>query len=102
MKGLCILPLVLALAVTSPLLAADDTLRCGSKIIRTGMLMDDVRKACGKPSSSAVEEHDVRSGGRVVGKTQLHIWQYRRGSGQKTAVLEFDQDKLLAISYVSK
>ena len=79
-----------------------ETLRCGSKIVDVGMTMDEVRKHCGKPSSTAVEEHDVRSGNRVVGKTQLNIWRYNRSSGQNTAVLEFDQEKLMSISYVRK
>lgn len=79
-----------------------ETLRCGSKIVDVGLTMDEVRKYCGKPSSTTVEEQDVRSGNRVVGKTELHIWHYNRSSGQATAVLEFDQDKLISISYVSK
>jgi hypothetical protein len=79
-----------------------DTLRCGSKIVDTGMSMADVKKYCGQPSSTSVEEHDVRSGNRVVGTTQFHIWRYNRMSGQSTAVLEFDQDKLMSIKYVSK
>ena len=79
-----------------------ESLRCGSKIVDVGMSMDEVRKYCGKPSSTAVEEHDVRAGNRVVGKTQLHIWRYNRSSGQNTAVLEFDQEKLMSISYVRK
>jgi uncharacterized protein DUF2845 len=82
--------------------ASAETLRCGSKIVDVGMNMDEVRKYCGKPSSTAVEEQDVRSGNRVVGKTQLNIWQYRRSSGQRTAVLQFDQDKLISIRYISK
>ena len=82
--------------------SADDTLRCGSKIVRTGMTMSEVKGYCGSPSSSSVEEQDVRSGNRVVGKTQVHTWRYDRGSGQRTAVLEFDQEKLMSISYDSK
>lgn len=86
---------------TSTSLAAD-TLRCGSKIVKTGMTMAEVERYCGKPSSSEVEEHDVRAGNRVVGTTQLHIWTYNRASGQKAAVLEFDQDRLLSIEFVRK
>ena len=82
--------------------ASAETLRCGSKIVDVGMSMDEVRKYCGQPSSTAVEEHDVRAGNRVVGKTQLNIWRYNRSSGQNTAVLEFDQEKLMSISYVRK
>ena len=82
--------------------ASAETLRCGSKIVDVGMTMEQVKKYCGKPSSTTIEEHDVRSGNRVVGKTELHIWQYNRSSGQNTAVLEFDQGKLMSIKYVSK
>lgn len=79
-----------------------DTLRCGSKIVATGMSMADVKKHCGQPSSTSVEERDVRSGNRVVGTTQFHTWRYNRMSGQSTAVLEFDQDKLMSIKYERK
>ena len=79
-----------------------DTLRCGSKIVETGMSMDEVKKYCGAPSSTSVEERDVRSGNRVVGTTQFHTWRYNRMSGQATAVLEFDQQKLMSIEYENK
>ena len=81
---------------------AEDSLRCGSKIVHTGMTMEEVKKYCGNPSSTAIEEQDVHSGPRVVGKTQIHIWSYNRASGQRTAVLEFDQQKLMSITYESK
>ena len=90
----------LALVGASPALA--DTLRCGSKIVETGMTMTEVKKYCGSPSATSVEEHDVRSGNRVVGTTEFHIWRYNRMSGQDTAVLGFDQDKLKSIKYESK
>jgi hypothetical protein len=82
--------------------AATDTLRCGSKIVEAGMMMAEVEKYCGKPSSAAIEEQDVRAGNRVIGTTQLHIWTYDRATGQNAAVLEFDQDKLLSIKFVRK
>lgn len=82
--------------------SADDTLRCGSKIVQTGMTMAEVKKYCGNPSATAIEEQDVRAGPRVVGKTQIHTWRYNRASGQRTAVLEFDQQKLMSITYESK
>lgn len=93
---MCIAPFLISTATAS------ETLRCGSKIVSVGMTQAEVRKYCGKPSSTAIEEHDVRAGNRVVGTTQLHIWTYNRASGQNAAVLEFDQDKLLAITYVRK
>jgi len=79
-----------------------DTLRCGSKIVQTGMTMAEVKKYCGNQSSTSIEEQDVRSGPRVVGKTQIHTWRYNRSSTQRTAVLEFDQEKLMSITYESK
>ena len=83
-------------------LAAGDTIRCGSKIIKTGMTIAEVLKYCGQPSSKEVEEHDVRSGNRVTGTTQLNRWIYNRGSTGKLVVFEFDQDKLLSIKRLDK
>lgn len=90
--------IVLLLIFSGIISAAQDTLRCGSKIVKTGMSMDEVLKFCGEPSSKEIEEHDVRSGNRVTGTTELHIWTYNRGSAQAPAVLQFDVDKLMSIS----
>ncbi len=96
---LIVLTLTLVLASSA---FAEDTLRCGSKIVRTGMTMEEVKQYCGNPSSTSIEEQDVRAGPRVVGKTEIHTWRYDRASGQRTAVLVFDQQKLMSISYESK
>ena len=90
--------IVLLVIFSGVISAAQDTLRCGSKIVKTGMSMDEVLKFCGEPSSKEIEEHDVRSGNRVTGTTELHIWTYNRGSAQAPAVLQFDVDKLMSIS----
>ena len=82
--------------------AADDTLRCGGKIVKIGMTMTEVKKYCGNPSSTSIEEQDVHAGPRVVGTTQIHTWRYNRASGQRTAVLEFDLEQLKSITYESK
>lgn len=79
-----------------------DTLRCGSKIVKIGMTMTEVKKYCGNPSSTSIEEQAVHAGPRVVGTTQIHTWRYNRSTGQKTAVLEFDLEKLKSIIYESK
>jgi hypothetical protein len=94
-----ILTLFLLLAVSA---GADDTLRCGGKIVQTGMTMEEVKKYCGNPSSTSIEVQDVRAGPRVVGTTEIHTWRYNRSSTQRTAVLEFDQEKLMSIRYESK
>ncbi len=90
--------LVAVFAITD---AAAQSFRCGGSIVRTGMSMDEVRKACGKPSSTEVEVHDVRSGNRVVGTTDMHIWRYNRSSGQRTAVLTFDRERVVSIKFES-
>ena len=83
---------VLALAGAA---AAADSMRCGSKVISVGMSMSEVLKYCGEPASKEVEEHDIRSGNRIIGTTQLHRWTY--SSYSRARVLEFDQDELLSI-----
>ncbi len=88
----------LSIAMSTGASAAGETLRCGSKIVKTGMMMDEVRKYCGEPTSIEVVEHDIRSGNRVTGTTYENIWTYRRGSN-KPARLHFDNDKLLSIRY---
>ncbi len=79
-----------------------DTLRCGSKTVQIRMTMTEVKKYCGNPSSTSIEEQAVHAGPRVVGTTQIHTWRYNRSSGQRTAVLEFDLEKLKSITYESK
>jgi hypothetical protein len=91
-------PIFILLFFSATISSAQDTLRCGSKIVKTGMSMDDVLKYCGMPDSKEIEEHDVRSGNRVTGVTEMHIWTYNRGSSGAPAVLEFDVEKLMSIS----
>ena len=50
---------------------------------------------CGEPTSKTVEVQDVRSGARVVGKTEVQRWTC--ASYSTTRVLVFDQDTLKAI-----
>ena len=89
---------VVAVMIASVLVGtavADESFRCGSKIIEVGMTQSDVLAHCGAPTSKAVEEQDVRSGNQVVGKTELHRWTY--DSYSATRVLVFDQDRLISI-----
>jgi len=59
------------------------------------MTRAEVLQLCGEPTSKTVEVQDVRSGSRVVGKTEVHRWTY--ASYSTTRVLMFDQDTLKAI-----
>ena len=74
---------------------ADESFRCGSKLIGVGMTQNEVLSHCGEPTSRSVEVQDVRSGNQVVGTTQLHRWTYE--SYSTTRVLVFDQDRLTSI-----
>jgi hypothetical protein len=75
--------------------AADETYRCGGKLIEPGMTQSEVLAQCGDPTSKSVEAQDVRSGNQVVGKTEVHRWTYESYSA--TRVLVFDQDRLVSI-----
>jgi hypothetical protein len=74
---------------------ADDSFRCGSKIIVTGMTQAEVLQYCGEPVAKDVEDHDVRSGKQVVGRTAVWRWTYKFSNA--TRVLVFDQDTLKSI-----
>jgi len=74
---------------------ADETLRCGGKIIMVGMTQSEVLKYCGEPTSKTAEEQNVRGGKQVTGTTQVLRWTYDAYNAKH--VLVFDQDKLIAI-----
>ncbi len=86
---------VLAGIATVGTAVADDGLRCGSKIVVTGMTQSEVLSYCGEPTSKSEEVVPVRSGQQVVGATTSYRWTY--SSYSATHVLVFDQDKLVAI-----
>jgi hypothetical protein len=94
MRQLMIFTFVCLLATSA---AAEETLRCGSKIVTIGMTTADVLKYCGSPSTKKTEEIDIFNGDQLVGKTQLRRWTYARGWAGKAKILEFDQDKLVKI-----
>ena len=74
---------------------AEETLRCGNKLISLGMSRAEVLAQCGEPKSRDVEVQDVRSANQVVGKTEVQRWTYT--SYGATRVLVFDQEKLKSI-----
>jgi hypothetical protein len=76
-------------------LDADETARCGSKIIAVGMSQSDVLEHCGEPTARDVEQHAVHEGNRVVGTTPVERWTYSDYSA--TRVFVFDGDKLIRI-----
>lgn len=100
MKIQLLLVMVLLLAGVGG--ASADTLRCKGKLVSVGMTMETVRKHCGEPDSKVVEERPVRSKTRVIGTYQAEIWTYQRGSGKFPAVLEFDGEKLISLTYLER
>lgn len=82
--------------------SAQESLHCKGKIIDVGMSMEVVRKHCGNPDSSSVDNQAVHAGSHVSGTTPVTTWRYKQPGGQIFAVLVFDVDKLLSIEYVGK
>jgi hypothetical protein len=74
---------------------ADDSLRCGSKLIVIGMTQAEVLEYCGPPESTSEEAVPVRSGNQVVGETRTYRWTYESYGAAR--VLLFDQDVLKSI-----
>jgi uncharacterized protein DUF2845 len=101
-----IVPLTLLVLLTSgPARAADDTFRCGGKIINTGMAMVDVLAKCGEPTLRTVEEipQQVRRANGstyTAGTVTVEVWTYDRGSSSFPAVLRFEGGKVTSIEIV--
>jgi hypothetical protein len=89
-----VLALVACVAAAAPVVA-DSNLRCGSRLIVTGMTQAEVLTHCGPPLTKAEEKVPIRSGNRVVGETVTHRWTYE--SNGATRVLVFDLDVLKSI-----
>jgi hypothetical protein len=87
---------LLACMTVATLAVADDSFRCGSKLVVTGMSQADVLQFCGPPMSRVEEKVPVRSGNQVVGETSTYRWTYE--SYGATRVLVFDQDVLKSIN----
>lgn len=99
-----LLPLALAAA---PCARADDSLRCGSAIVTTGMVAAEVAAKCGEPSSKSTEETPVTTRSRrgtvkSVAGGRIERWTYDRGYGQLPALLTFEHGKLKSIELLAR
>lgn len=81
---------------------ADESINCRGKIIDRGMTMEEVRKHCGKPDYSSVDDQAVHQGNKIRGTTPVTTWHYKQPGGMLIAVLVFDVDKLQSIKLVDK
>lgn len=96
----------LATAGAQPGFADDDeVLRCGSKLVSTGIDSKQVLAQCGEPTTRTTEE--VPQMGRrangttfVAGKVLVEHWIYDRGSSRFPARLKFEGGKLVSIEFI--
>ena len=96
MSGRAAVIAALVATLSGPMAArADDTVRCGSRVITIGMSKSDVQDACGAPTSIEDIAQPVRAGKQVVGETMQSRWTY--ASNTVTRVFVFDQDRLVSI-----
>ena len=88
---------------------ADDTLRCGSRLVSTGDGKDKVRALCGEPSDIAFAgtigrgsmpsygPYDYSYIGPAWVELPVEIWTYNLGSGKLLRKLRFVGDELVEI-----
>lgn len=100
------------IAVTAMLrwepVCADDSLRCGSRLVTTGDGKDKVRSLCGEPTSVSLTGV-VRTGGYGYGpydysyfgptwtELPVELWTYNFGSSKLLRKLRFVGDELVEI-----
>jgi hypothetical protein len=87
---------------------ADESLRCGSRLISTGDGKDKVRSLCGEPTSVSLTGV-VRTGGYGYGpydysyfgptwtELPVELWTYNLGSSKLLRKLRFVGDELVEI-----
>jgi hypothetical protein len=111
MRGNSVLVLILltGAAVLSPRVAsADDSMRCGSRLVSTGDGKDKVRTLCGEPSDITFQGVIRRAPRREYGyginryeyygpgviDMPVEIWTYNQGSSKLLRKLRFVGDEL--------
>lgn len=92
--------------------AADDTLRCGSRLVRVGDGKDKVRTLCGQPTDIAFagtvgrrgypyytnnDSYDYSYFGPAWVEMPVEIWTYNFGSSKLLRKLRFVGDELVEI-----
>ncbi len=75
--------------------AADDTWRCGDKIIMIGANQADVLEYCGEPTSKTADTDAMREGRYYEGTAPVEHWTY--ATDTVTRVLTFDQGVLVSM-----
>lgn len=94
---------VVAFCAVFPEASAEDTTRCRTgRIVRVGMMAEEIVARCGEPKSRSGEDVPIRvrtaaGGTAVVGTTRVERWIYQRGQGQFDAAFTFEDGKLVDI-----
>lgn len=74
--------LVWVIALTAGLsLNAQASMRCGSHLVDTGMLLDEVFNLCGEPQQRSVEEPVDEAGYQIRGAARVELWRYGPDNG---------------------
>ncbi len=76
-------------------LSANDTLRCGSRIVATEDTQSEVRAACGEPALRDVQPQFDPRQGRSFNDTE--VWTYNFGNNQLLRLLRFRGGRLVDI-----
>ena len=102
----------IACGTTSPTAQAEDTMRCGSRIVSTGDGKDKVRSLCGEPTDVAfagvigrravpgypnADSNDQWYYGPAWVEMPVEIWTYNFGPNKLLRKLRFVGDELVEI-----
>jgi Protein of unknown function (DUF2845) len=101
--------LCLSAPLASMATLADDTLRCGNRLVRTGDGKDKVRALCGDPSDVALRgvirgpnydyrQYDYSWVGPTWVDVPVEIWTYNLGSQKLLRKLRFVGEELVEIN----
>jgi hypothetical protein len=83
----------IAMLALLPLGAAAETFRCGAWIIDQDIVLEELQRKCGAPTSRASRVEDVRApnlytgGNTKVGETVIETWTYELGAGKSPMVV---------------
>jgi hypothetical protein len=103
------LPIVLAALAFAVPAVADDTMRCGSRLVSTGDGKDKVRTLCGEPTDvtfvgtmgrrayPGFGSDDYSYSGPAWVEIPVEIWTYNFGSTKLLRKLRFVGDELVEI-----
>jgi hypothetical protein len=96
--------ILILLALTLPVAAQAETLRCGSKLIMEGDSAGKVLERCGEPQNKQVITEPVRAatslgGTQQVGTYTYEIWRYTRGQGKFPALLRIEGGVVKRLEY---